>query len=361
MQRKRDSVGMFDVLKGCQMFTIVLVHHCFFVNGGLAPFDASSLLARFTDWTTLVIGLFFVIAGYQFRPAKRLGEYIKRQFRSLILPYFVAILVSAIGRTLMLFFTTGQIRFQTMTTIIAGGLYGAIQNVELLGVWADTIQALWFLPVFFFSGLFFQLLHKISGRKKSVVIWSLTAAAVGFPDAYHVQLPWFLVQSFAVLGMMETGRYLREKKILYRRLPIWFLVIAMGAFLFCHLFSVSNIASNVYRFWMLDYLAAIMMSVVVMRGYLRFGVEDWKGAALLEYTGMYSMLFFLIHGVGLLVIPWERSFGNYIMSLGMFSVLPVPAAAVILFAGRCAGILLGCKGLELLIRRRYRKIEKRKK
>lgn len=359
MERNRDSIGMFDVLKGCLMLMIVFAHHYSFVNGGMRPQDPSAFLTRLTDWSAIAVGLFFVIAGYQFRPAKNLAEYIKKQFQSLMLPYIGAIFLSAAGRCATEFVSGGQVRIQTVSTIIAGGLYGAIQNVEILGIWAYGIQALWFLPVFFFSGLFFQLLHRISGKKASVFIWIITIAAVLFPDAYHIQLPWFFIQSCAVLGLMELGKYLRSNKVLYRKLPVWFVLISAALFIFCHLFSAANIASNIYRFGVLDYLTTVMMSTVVLRGYIRSGMENWKGTRLLEYIGMYSMLFFLVHGVGLLVIPWEAPLGEALMHMDVLTFLPFPAAAAAVYVFRCAGILLGCRGLELCMRLKYRKRERR--
>ena len=69
MKIKRDSMGMFDVLKGCLMLIIVYVHHVSFVNGGLYMGDPSAPYVVFTRWSALAVGLFFVIAGYQYRPA----------------------------------------------------------------------------------------------------------------------------------------------------------------------------------------------------------------------------------------------------------------------------------------------------
>lgn len=360
MKIKRDSMGMFDVLKGCLMLIIVYVHHVSFVNGGLYMGDPSAPYVVFTRWSALAVGLFFVIAGYQYRPAPHMKHYIRKRFSQLIFPYLIVILVVAAGRCLVELIHTGGIRLQTASTILVGGLYGSMENVEILGVWAYSVVALWFLPTFFGSGVLFQLLQRIANAKvRRGVIWGLTIVAVYFPDAHHLQLPWFIVQSCAVLGLMEIGRYLREKKVLYRKLPIWFCGAALLLYMFCHMFSGSNIASNLYRFGIIDYAVAAMMSVVVLRCYLRLGAGDWKGVGVLEYIGMYSMPFFLVHGAGLLLIPWEAQLGQWILALPVFSRLPLAVTAGILYIGRCAGILAGCFCLNGLMRLRYRR--KRKK
>ena len=351
MTIKRDYLGMFDVLKGFLMLIIVFVHHASFINGGMRPYSAEGVLPKLTNWSALVIGLFFVIAGYQLRPGGKWKDYVKKQFIQLIVPYFAAVILAALGRGLIWYLKTGEMQ---ISTILAGGCYGAIQNVEIFGVWAYSVQALWFLPTFFFSGLIFRLLWRIprEGIRKTVV-WGVTAAAVYFPDAYQIQLPFFLVQSCAVLGLMETGYILRKEKLLYRKLPVWCPVGACLLYLFCHLFSASNVASNVYRFGILDYAAAVLMSVVVLSGYVRLGIGEWKGTEMLAYIGRYSMLFLLVHGEGLLLIPWEEELGRWLLRLPGLSALPFCVAAGLIYVCRCIGIFAGCLGLDLLMRLKY--------
>lgn len=354
MTVKRDYLGMFDVLKGFLMLVIVFVHHISFVNGGLLLFSPEGLLPRLTAWSTLTIGLFFVIAGYQLRPGVRWKDYVKKQLVQLIVPYLAAVVLAALGRGLMWYLRTGQAEIRAVSTILAGGCYGAIQNVEVFGVWAYSVQALWFLPTFFFSSLIFQLLWRIPREEiRKAAVWGLTAAAVYFPDAYQIQLPFFLIQSCAVLGLMETGRILRERKLLYRKLPAQIPAAACFLYLFCHLFSASNVASNVYRFGILDYAAAVLMAVVVLRGYVKLGIGEWRGTEALAYIGTYSMLFLLVHGEGLLLIPWERELGRQLLSVPVLSALPVWASAVLIYVGRCIGIVLGCLGLNQLMRLKY--------
>lgn len=361
---KRDSIGMFHVLKGALMLIIVFVHHYSFVNGGMRAADPSAPLSVFTGWSALTVGLFFVIAGYQFRPSADLKKSVRKQFYQLMVPYGIVICIVAVCRFVISFLQTGQIRIQAASTILVGGFYGVMENTEIFGIWGYSVVALWFLPVFFVSGVLFSFLHKLENIKiRSALIWVLTMAAVFFPDIYQIQLPWFIVQSCAVLGLMEVGAFLRERKILYRRLPWWFVFGAAGLYIFCHIFSQCSIGTNVYQLKIVDYGAAAMMSVVVLRCYVHIGAGEWKWLGILDYIGMYSMLFFLLHGAGLLLIPWEAELGSRIMGLPLIGDLPFGLTAAGLYVVRCAGILLGCVCFDRLIRFRYtikRKREEKK-
>lgn len=354
MNIKRDYLGMFDALKGFLLFVIVFSHHYSFFNGGLRKFMPDAPVARFCDWSALTMGLFFVIAGYQYRSAKTLSSYIQKQTRQLIVPYFAALTFTAALKFLFHYLTVGELRIQEISTILAGACYGVIRNTEILGVWAYSINSFWFLPTFFFSGLFFQMLKRFPERYATACILALTVLAVYMPDASHFQFPWFLVQSCGGLGFMELGHFLKKKQVLYQKVPIWFAAAAICLYVGCHVFSSANMASNIWRAGVVDYLAACGMSVIVLRLYLKWGIGEWRCLSLLEYVGMNSLLFFLVHGVGLLVIPWEAPLGERIMGLGLFAGCPVWLVGVILYLVRCLGILCGCLGLSWLKRIRYK-------
>ena len=156
MKIKRDSMGMFDVLKGCLMLIIVYVHHVSFVNGGLYMGDPSAPYVVFTRWSALAVGLFFVIAGYQYRPAPHMKHYIRKRFSQLILPYLIVILVVAAGRCLVELIYTGGFRIQTASTILVGGLYG---SMETWRSWGSGLTLWWrcgFCPHFLVAGCCFS-------------------------------------------------------------------------------------------------------------------------------------------------------------------------------------------------------------
>lgn len=56
--------------------------------------------------------------------------------------------------------------------------------------------------------------------------------------------------------------------------------------------------------------------MVVLRGYVRSNLGTARGTELLEYIGMYSMIFYCVHSVELLVIPWDRRLVQMIPFLG---------------------------------------------
>lgn len=357
MKVKRDYLGMFDVLKGILMLVIALGHHLSFVNGGLITVESES--RGIFDWSATVIALFFIIAGYQFKPTKNIKEYVKRQAVLLLVPYGIAVVISAVLRSIVLWRIEGWFNIRDISTLVLGGLYGSIQDVEVFHIWTATVVSLWFLPTTFLSGLFFQLLWRIKdSRVTKAVIWVLTIAAVSFPDAFEIQLPFFCVQSCAVLGFMEIGRLLKEKKILYQKLSPVFVMVSCVAFVLCHLFSDANVASNIWKWWMIDYLTACASSVVILKFYLWSGLGCMKYVGFLEYVGTYSLLFFCVHGVELLIVPWDERLGTAIVAANEKLQLPLWLIAVLIYVIRVLYTFAGCKVLNSLMKLKYRKKRK---
>lgn len=344
---KKDFIGMFDVLKGILMLLVVFAHHLHMMDvlsGSASVHHAAEELLRYQ---AVPMAMFFMITGYDFHPARKIKTYVRRQAKFLLLPYLLTVLAAAAVRLLAGLFLEGFV-YQRATVIIAGGLYGCTRNTELFGISATSVIALWFLPTLFFGGLIYQLLWKLKNQKLRIfLVWGLTVAAVSFPDVDRIQVPWFLVQSCASLGFLETGRILKKHKYLYRKLSPVFAAAATGLFCFGALFSASNVGDNIWRYWMLDYATCVGFSVVLLRLYIKSGIAEARHTAVLEFFGRYSLYVLCLHGFEMLAFPWY--------DLGDLRGLGVPAMVgwtVLLYLARLLFIAGGCIVISRLSSRR---------
>lgn len=305
MSGKKDYLGMFNVLKGILILLIVWIHHESFVRGTLLPKGAT--FPEVFRWSAGVMALFFVIAGYQYRPDNNLRAFIKRQIVSLIVPYGIAIITASVFLFIWHMANPNIIHLWDIRMFLLGGIYGTERNIEIMGIWLGGVGALWFLPTFCFSQILFQCMQCIKKRNcRKIVIWGMTIFGVSFPEALKVILPFFCIQTCTVMGFMEIGRILRDKKILYHKFSPLFVAITIVAAAWCHLFSASNIAANVWKYWMVDYLIAAALCCVVLRVYIKSGIGIAKGSEIFEYIGMYSIIFYCVHSIELFALLWDR-------------------------------------------------------
>ena len=247
IQIKRDFIGMFDVLKGILMLLIVLVHQVGF-GDVVMNFRIAAVLDSVLRYNADIMALFFLVSGYTLRREADWRAFARRQARQLLAPYFVLMVVCT-GLRVMLHLCQGGFRIQDISTVVLAFLYGAVQPFELFGkVWVAAVGAFWFLPTLFVSGLLRQLLWRIEDRtRQALCLWGLVVLGVSFPSVTQIQLPWFLVQSCTALGFLEIGQQLRQKKLLFQRLPAVFTWAALACWIVMHCCSGAQIAANIWR------------------------------------------------------------------------------------------------------------------
>lgn len=352
MKVKKDFIGMFDVLKGGLMLLIIAMHTIDFTN---SVFPGNEFVAG-GAWLFKVCGatmaMFFIFAGYNFRPAADIGKYIKKQARQFLLPYAIVIVLAA-AATALRGILCGDFTIGSVSSIILGGLFGSAGSIRLFDrVWLGSVVALWFLLAFFFSGVLYNLIWRLKNPKMRIaLIWVLTALAVAVPKNIAFMCPWTLVQSCAVLGFMEIGRLLKKYKLLYKKFHPIFVIAALALWAVMHIYSHASVGINEYRFLWLDYIAAAAAAVVFIKAYLASGAAVCDALAPLEYVGRYSMWFFCIHSFELLAFPWDERAA----ALFPADVSPV-WVFVISFVLRTAFAVLACMGIncaygKILLRR----------
>lgn len=308
MRIKKDFIGMFDVLKGVLMLLIITVHTLGFTND---VFPRSAFIyggLRFFEWGAVLVGMFFIFAGYSFRPAADMPKFIKKQAKQFLIPYAVVIILVAVTACIRGLigsnFTIGSV-----SSIVLAGVFGSVNAMRLFGkVWIGSVVALWFLLTFFFGSILYNLIWRLKNPKASIaLVWILTALAVAVPKNIAFMCPWTLVQSCAVQGFMEVGRVLKKHKLLYKKMNPFFVIAALALWIAMHIYSRSSIGVNEYRFLHIDYIAAAGTAVVFIKAYLASGAAVYDALAPLEYVGRYSMWFFCIHSFELLTFPWNET------------------------------------------------------
>lgn len=360
MSEKKDYLGMFNVLKGILMLLIVWIHHESFMRGVMLS-DSAKFPPLFR-WSAGVMALFFVMAGYQYRLVKDMKAYVKKQFASLLVPYGIAVAVSAAFLLIWHIFRPDMIHLWDIRMLFLGGLYGTEHNMEFMGVWLGGVVGLWFLPTYCLSGILYQCIQRMPGQKRRVLaVWGLTLLGVSLPGNMKAALPFFAAQTCTSLGFWEIGRVLKEKKILYRKFSIPFVLGAMVLIFGCYAFSAANMASNVWKFWIVDYLAAAVFSVVILRIYVKSGLGTARGTGLLEYIGMYSMIFYCVHSVELLSIPWDKRLSDMLPFLAGHRMWEGVILALLLYLLRIAAILAVTALLNSLLKKIHRFRVKRNK
>lgn len=355
MKLKRDFPGMFDVLKGLLILTVILAHQKGYFQNALQvdhPLITATSLGE--EYDVVFMGMFFMAAGYTSYAEKDLKGYVRKSAKSILVPYFWTMAAMTVLKSVQ-YLLFDEFSLQAVSPIILGFLYGDGVEGKLFGIWQmSAVGAAWFLPALFWSGVFHQLLLRIRRPvAREVLIFGLALAAAAFPSAHEIQLPWSLIPGCTAVGFRETGRLLKENKILYKKINWPFACAAIASTLILQHISAAKFWSNIWRFWIVDYASAVAVGIVLMQFYIQSGLAVAEFTDAVAYVGRYSLYFFCIHNVEMMLFPWYKTYTHVFVPLG----IPWWAIFLIMFIGRVIFIAVGC-WLIVWVSRRFKKIRR---
>ena len=343
--RTANSIGMFDLLKGVGMLTIVLVH-----TSELYSFDTSGVysLTAFLPfiYRESLMAAFYIASGYGFRK-RSIGKCIEQQCKSLLKPYFFTALATTVLHFLIHYRTFGYLPGTVGESIkvLGGFLLGLPHTAEYFGYPFFSCGPMWYLLALLVGWILLDVVLNIF--PEPYIPWAVLAVMLlGWGTCLVWELPFCISQGMAVMPYLYIG-YLAKKKKLFEQPFHWkkglvlgaaFLAIGAGAIVTRSTDCVSM------SYWTMGPLS-ILLNGVVGYGYialfLRWNKGQGRVVRALESVGRRSLYIFCVHTVELIAIPW------YLFA-ERFSAHPL-AGLTIQYALSILSIWLIC---ELLLRRR---------
>ena len=151
--RTVNSIGMFDMLKGVGMITIVLAHtaelYPMQISGGL------SLTAFFPFiYREALMAAFFIASGYGFRK-RSIGKCISQQFKTLFKPYAYTGLATTIAHFVIHYKTFGNWNNAVYETykVLGGFVLGLPHTATYFGQAFFSCGPMWYLLACFNSNM----------------------------------------------------------------------------------------------------------------------------------------------------------------------------------------------------------------
>ena len=145
---------------------------------------------------------------------------------------------------------------------------------------------MWFLPCFFVTGVLFNALVNIDGRRAAYMISSVMCVAyIIFPMP---SLFWGIDRAFKYIGFYAVGNFIAQKIIMINKVENKFKMGAIAGILIGLNFYLSYISSSTGVMWFIT-------AVVGVVGILIFA-QLVNRNKILEYLGQISLLVLCIHG-----------------------------------------------------------------
>lgn len=303
----KNTIGMFDLLKGVIMLMVMLVHTYGlydFLNGHgplyiFLTYVTSGPLKMFAE---AMMPVLFILGGYGLRKTT-LQKCVKKQAGLLLIPYAITGLISVI-LTLFSFY----IRYRNLREavykaleLIGGFVLGFPKTKEAFGVTISWCGPAWFLLAMFVSIVIFnQLLNRFSGSRLLIV--SFVAACVGWGLSFIPIVPWCLSQGLVATLYVCLGYFAKKEKILTERLAgnfktIAAIVVILLVSLFSCQFGENNLADSEYVFGPFSIVLNGLLGIVIIYIFLHLNRFNGKISEWIRTIGRYSLYILCIHTI----------------------------------------------------------------
>lgn len=276
----RDVV--IDIMKGVAILTVI-AGHCI-------PSDSLGHQLIFS----FHMPLFFIVAGYLYKPSMQHKKRLKNDFHRLIIPY----LVIAICFTLYLYIKEADNIFALRYSILAIFWATGWNHTSLIWGTAPYIGIAWFLPALFWCRQIYNFIHCHTKYGGEYIIVGLSFMAANI-DYYLINLPLGILTGLSAMVFYQIGYYTHLKKtsnnyLLFGGAVCWLIQVKYFGIDMC-------ICS--YGFYPVDVIGASFATAIIY--YCSKHLSQTCLGKLLGSFGKASLYIYCFHAIENYIRPYE--------------------------------------------------------
>ncbi len=347
--RTANTLGMFDLLKGVGMLTIVFAH-----TGELYPMGSGSLnpLTFFMfAYRESLMAAFYIASGYGFRK-RSIGKCIDQQFKTLLKPYIYTGIATTVFHFVIHYTLFGSLHNATYETgkVLGGFALGLPHTADYFGQTFFSCGPMWYLLSLMIAWILLDLILNIF--PEAYTHWAvLGVMLLGWGICITWEAPFCIGQGMVTVPALYVGYLAKKHKLFDKPLPARMrlgMLAAAAAVAALVLLTQSTDCVSMAE-WTFGPLS-ILLDAVTGLGILSLVIwfqrrVDNAATRAIQAVGRRSLYIFCIHTVELTAIPW------YLMP-PKFAAHPV-LGLVLQFTLSLGSVLLIC---ELLLRWRDLKL-----
>ena len=350
--RTASSLGMFDLLKGVGMLTIVFAHTAESYSMGTTTAITPFTFYLFAYRESLMAA-FYIASGYGFRK-RSIGKCVSQQLQMLLKPYLITGLATTVLHFLCHYAAFGLLEsaFYETRKVFGGFALGLPHTAEYFGQTFFSCGPMWYLLALMIGWILLDVILNIF--PEPYIPWAvLGTMTLGWGITLAWNAPFCIAQGMVVVPYLYLGFLAKKHKLFEkpfsRRLKrsLWaaFVLVGMIVVLTQRTDCVSLGEWTIGPFSiLLDSAVGLGLLAAFLKAQRKF---DNLFTRAVQSIGRRSLYIFCVHTVELTAIPW------YLMADKFVDMQMV--GLVIQFAVSLGSVLLVC---ELLSRRRDWKIQR---
>ena len=314
-RRAANSLGMFDLLKGVGMLTIVFAH-----TGELYPMGDASHINPLTfcmfAYRESLMAAFYIASGYGFRK-RSIHKCIHQQLKSLLKPFCYTAVFTTVLHFIIHYKTFHYLPGSLTESIkVAGGfLLGLPHTATYFGQEFFSCGPMWYLLALLVGWILLDVILNIFPER--YVSWAVGGAALlGWGTSLAWELPFCLIQGAVITPYLYIG-YLAKRQHwldqpLSRRMSciLWAAVLLIPVAAFAT-GSTDCVSMAEWTLGPISILLDGLAGLLFVRLFLRLNRHRNALVSFFEAIGRRSLYIFCIHTVELTAIPWYLLAAKY--------------------------------------------------
>ncbi|WP_022767893.1 acyltransferase family protein [Butyrivibrio sp. NC2007] len=346
----KNTIGMFDLIKGIGMFFVVAMHTTSLFPSVFGDFAVQTYFNTLPILLILPLSLYvsigfsmmpalFVVSGYGFRK-RDVKKTIVQQAKSLLIPYFVTAVITIVFHFCMhyLFFRYFPGAAKETLKLGLGFLLGLSKTVEFGNYTIFSCGPVWFLLALFFGWSIFAII--VNFVKESFIAPTvICVATVGWGLSFLKLCPWCISSGLVSVFYLYLGMYIKKKKVflsdhsavqkLLYLLLVFVPTVAMNMF-----GQYIEMADNFYGLGPITIIETGLFSIFSIYCFLWLNRFNGLISGFIRYIGRSSLYLFCIHTIEMMGFPWyvvSEKVPDTVAAYWIFSMLRFGIDSIICF------------------------------
>ena len=321
----KNSLGMFDLLKGVMMIIVMITH-----TYGLFEFNVeteflSELFSQINIFVLLLLFIFklmaeatmpafFLISGYGFRKTT-FRKCLKKQCKLLLIPFFITMIISTILHFFSyayLYKSIGGAKNQTLKVFI-GGLLGIPQDHDFHGFYIINCGPIWFLLALAIAFLVFNfLINHFEGNMLIVSVFIVTC--IGWILSLLGPLPYSLSQGLISVFYIWLGYYAKKHKLFISQIKSGrrTLIASLATLIYIAFISTQSffdMANDSYALGPVSIVIHGLLGIALIKIFLHLNSLNGFISTCFRRIGRFTLQILCIHSIEMVAI------GGYVQYL----------------------------------------------
>ncbi len=314
-RRAANSLGMFDLLKGVGMLTIVFAH-----TGELYPMGDASHINPLTfcmfAYRESLMAAFYIASGYGFRK-RSISKCIHQQLKSLLKPFCYTAVFTTVLHFIIHYKTFHYLPGSMTESIkVAGGfLLGLPHTATYFGQEFFSCGPMWYLLALLMGWILLDVILNIFPER--YIPWAVGGAALlGWGASLVWELPFCLIQGAVITPYLYLGYLAKRQHWLDQPLSRRMSCILWAAVLLIPAAALATRRTDCVSMaeWSLGPISILLdglAGLLFIRLFLRWSQRRNPLVRFFEAIGRRSLNIFCVHTVELIAIPWSLFAAKY--------------------------------------------------